>query len=102
MHSLQLLLFFPHHRFGLISYEITGFGADKFRVHNETGELFVNNCGPELLGKYYFNFVKKYFFNTIMTIMFFLQFLVWIMKLVKVILYFVLQQMEVGSIQLQE
>ena len=40
-----------HHRFGLISYEITGFGADKFRVHNETGELFVNNCGPELLGK---------------------------------------------------
>ena len=58
-------MFFPHHRFGLISYEITGFGADKFRVHNETGELFVNNCGPELLGKYYFNVVKEYFFNTI-------------------------------------
>ena len=47
-----------HYRFGLISYEITGFGADKFRVHNETGELFVNNCGPELLGTKFLIFFK--------------------------------------------
>ena len=36
--------------------------------------------------------LKNIFFNTII---YFFQFLVWIMKLVKVILYFVLQQMEV-------
>ena len=36
-------------RFGQVIYALRGFGADKFKVNSETGELFVNDCGPELL-----------------------------------------------------
>ena len=36
-------------RYGQVLYDLRGFGADKFKVNNETGELFVNNCGAELL-----------------------------------------------------
>ena len=36
-------------RFGQVQYALRGFGADKFRVNPETGELFVSTCGPEVL-----------------------------------------------------
>ena len=35
--------------FGQVVYALRGFGADKFRVNSETGELFVNDCGADFL-----------------------------------------------------
>ncbi len=35
--------------FGQVEYALRGFGADKFRVNAETGELFVNDCGADFL-----------------------------------------------------
>ena len=35
--------------FGQVEYALRGFGADKFRVNGETGELFVNDCGADFL-----------------------------------------------------
>ena len=32
-------------RFGQVEYALRGFGAEKFRVNGETGEIFVNGCG---------------------------------------------------------
>ena len=32
-------------RFGQVEYALRGFGAEKFRVNEETGEIFVNGCG---------------------------------------------------------
>ena len=32
-------------RFGQVEYALRGFGAEKFRVNSETGEIFVNGCG---------------------------------------------------------
>ncbi len=35
-------------RFGQVEYALRGFGADRFRVNPETGELFVNTCGDQV------------------------------------------------------
>ena len=32
-------------RFGQVEYDLRGFGAEKFRVNPETGEIFVDGCG---------------------------------------------------------
>jgi hypothetical protein len=37
--------------FGQVEYTLRGFGADKFRVNSETGELFVNSCGGDVSTK---------------------------------------------------
>lgn len=34
--------------FRKLSYSLKGFGAEKFRVNNSTGEIFVANCGLEI------------------------------------------------------
>ncbi len=36
-------------RFGQVEYALRGFGADKFRVNPETGELFVDSCGNDVI-----------------------------------------------------
>ena len=35
--------------FGQVEYALRGFGADKFRVNPETGDLYVSECGAEFL-----------------------------------------------------
>lgn len=35
-------------RFGQVQYALRGFGADKFRVNPETGELYISECGNDV------------------------------------------------------
>ena len=35
-------------KFGQVTYNLRGFGAERFRVNNLTGEIFVNGCGRQI------------------------------------------------------
>ena len=37
-------------RFGQVEYDLRGFGAEKFKVNPETGEIFVDGCGESDTG----------------------------------------------------
>ena len=35
-------------KFGQVEYDLRGFGAERFKVNNITGEIFVNGCGRQI------------------------------------------------------